>query len=192
MKNLDKSKKTWFTSDLHFGHNREFMYGPRGFSSIIAHDSWIIMNWNMKVKPNDEVYVLGDLMLGNDDWGMRCLSLLNGNIHIIIGNHDSDGRLEKYDQLLSVVSIEYATAFKYGKNYFYLSHYPTITSNYDDDKPWARRLINLHGHTHSKDKFYNDNPYMYNVSLDAHDNYPVSIDEIIEDIKQKKIERNDK
>ena len=37
---------------------------------------------------------------------------------------------------------------------------------------------------------YNDNPYMYNVGLDAHNNYPVSIEQIIIDIRQKKDELN--
>ena len=82
----------------------------------------------------------------------------------------------------------YAYQFKYNKHYLYLSHYPTITANYDDDKPWAKHLINLFGHTHQKEKFYNNNPYMYNVGLDANDNKPVSIDEILERIKEKKME----
>jgi calcineurin-like phosphoesterase family protein len=41
--------------------------------------------------------------------------------------------------------------------------------------------IYLFGHTHSKDKF--SYPHCYNVALDAHDNKPVEITEILEDIK---------
>ena len=26
--------KIWFTSDLHFCHDRDFIYGPRGFKSV--------------------------------------------------------------------------------------------------------------------------------------------------------------
>ena len=51
-----------------------------------------------------------------------------------------------------------------------------------------KRILNLFGHTHSKEKFYQDNPTMYNVALDAHNNTPVSIDQIIEDIKAKRDE----
>ena len=51
-----------------------------------------------------------------------------------------------------------------------------------------KRLINLHGHLHSKNKFYQDIPFMYNVALDAHNNAPVSFDEIISDIEAKKDE----
>lgn len=30
--------KIFLTSDLHFGHQREFLYGPRGFNTIQEHD----------------------------------------------------------------------------------------------------------------------------------------------------------
>ena len=59
-------------------------------------------------------------------------------------------------------------------------HYPTITANYDDDKPWAQHLcMPLFGHTHQEQPFYNNNPYMYNVGMDAHNCTPISIEEII-------------
>ena len=46
-------------------------------------------------------------------------------------------------------------------------------------------MINLYGHTHQKENFFNDNPYMYHVGLDAHNMYPVSIEQIIKDIEKK-------
>ena len=67
----------------------------------------------------------------------------------------------------------------------WLSHYPTITANYDDDKPWTKHMVNIYGHTHQQSKFYSDNPYMYCVCLDAHDNKLVSLEQIIEDVKEK-------
>ena len=45
--------------------------------------------------------------------------------------------------------------------------------------------LNLHGHTHSKDMFYEDRPYMFNVAVDAHNCYPVLLDDIIEHMKNK-------
>lgn len=145
----------------------------------------IIKNWNELVAPEDEVYHLGDVMLNDNEHGLKCINRLNGKIHLIIGNHDRGTRVELYKQCPNIISIDYAKEIKYKKHYFYLSHYPTITANYDDEKPWANHLINLHGHTHSKEKFYNNNPYMYCVCLDAHNNRPVSIDEILLDIKTK-------
>ena len=66
----------WCSSDLHFGHDRQFMYGPRGFSSIEEHDATIIENWNKIVKPNDTVYLLGDLMLNDNENGIKKLNQL--------------------------------------------------------------------------------------------------------------------
>ena len=40
-------------------------------------------------------------------------------------------------------------------------------------------------HTHSKEQFYNDTPFMYNVSLDAHDNRPVSIEQVLAEVKER-------
>ncbi len=182
-------KKIWFTSDLHFGHQKEFLWGPRGFESSLEHDEAIIRNWNSVIKSDDDVYVLGDLMLGDNEYGINCINKLTGNIHVILGNHDSETRITLYlEKCPNIIEITYAKEIKINKNYFFLCHYPTVTANYDDDKPWAKHLINLHGHTHFKDKFYNNNPYMYNVALDAHNNYPIEITEIIENIKNKKMQ----
>ena len=186
----------YFTSDLHFEHDKDFIWQARGFNDISEMNAEIVKRWNETVYPDDDVYVLGDLVLNDIEWGLKLISKLNGYIHIIRGNHDTDTKVERYLELPNVVSVDWALELKYKKAYFWLSHYPTITANYDDDKPWAKHLINLFGHTHQQNKFYEiikhagENPYMYNVGVDAHNCTPVSIDEIIEDIKRKKDELN--
>lgn len=185
-----EEKKIWFTSDTHFYHNKEFLWGGRGFNSPDEMVEKFIQNWNSVVKPNDEVYHLGDVMLNDDTQGMMYLENLKGKIHIIRGNHDTDTRVEKYKQLNNVVEITYATIIKYGKTHLYLCHYPTLTANYDDDKPWHKNLVNLFGHTHQQENFYNNNPYMYHVGVDSHNGKPIEIEEILEEIRQKKIELN--
>ena len=175
----------WFSSDLHFGHGKDFIYKARGFNSIEEHDKAIIDNWNNVVNEYDDVYLLGDLMLGDYDVGIESLVQLNGNIHtIIIGNHDTDNRIKLYIEELNPRYVSHADIFKSSKWRFYLSHYPTITSSFDDKKIYTH-LINLFGHTHQKDLFYNNNPYMYNVGMDAHNMFPVNIDTIKEDIQRK-------
>ena len=140
------------------------------------------------MRPNDDLYLLGDLMLGDNEHGLDCLRQLNGNLHILWGNHCTDVRKELYKTLPNVVeTLGYAGIFKYNKWRFYLSHYPTLTANYDDyDKPFRVRLWNLYGHTHSKNIFeFMDRGWQsYNIAVDAHDCCPVSIDQIIKDIKQ--------
>ena len=97
------SGKIFLTSDTHFGHDREFLWGPRGFKSSREHDEAVIANWNSVVGPEDTVYVLGDLMLGNNEYGKSCIERLNGNICLIRGNHDTDRRwFEVYPELPNV------------------------------------------------------------------------------------------
>lgn len=162
---------------------------PRGFKNIQEHDEIIINNWNSAIAPDDDVYFLGDLFLNDNKKGLEILSQLNGKIHFIIGNHDTDVRVELLKKHPKIVEINFAKRIKIGKHLFFLSHYPTITANYDDKK-LNEHLINLHGHLHDLNRFYNNNPYVYNVALDAHNNTPIEIQEILNDIRQKKEELN--
>lgn len=173
--------KIWLTSDLHFCHNKPFIYEPRGFSSIEEMNETIINNFNKVIDEDDDLYILGDLMLMNNDIGIEYINKLKGNIHIILGNHDSNMRVNYYMNCSKVKDIQYSYLTKYKKYHFYLSHYPVHLGNYDMQmsKMWC-----LHGHTHSKEKF-NDVDKNYNVALDAHNCFPVNIDDIIIDIQQK-------
>lgn len=172
----------YFTSDTHFGHNKTFLFEKRGFKSIQEHDMQLIKNWNEIVKPEDEVYHLGDVFLGDPENGINCINQLNGKIHIIRGNHCTDAKVERYKDCRNVVSIEWSTMLKIGKKYFYLSHFPSITKT-PEDAPNKQGIINLHGHTHQTTNFQEDgNFYIYHVGMDSHDLRPVSIDEIKADI----------
>ena len=175
----------WVTSDTHFGHDRDFVYGPRGFESISEHDKKIIENWNSVIAPNDVVYHLGDVMLNDNTYGMKCLGQLNGNIRIIPGNHDTPRRLALYGILPNVEVLRLAEIIKFDKHNFYFSHHPTITSNLDFDKPLKARLINICGHCHTKDKFEDmDKGVIYHVEMDAHDNFPIKLETALEEIKK--------
>jgi calcineurin-like phosphoesterase family protein len=176
--------KIFLTSDTHFGHDREFLWGPRGFSNYIDHDEEIIQRWNEVVGPDDIVYHLGDIMLGDNEYGMNCLRRLNGHIKIIRGNHDTDSRWSLYSTLPNVECLGWAEVIKYKKYQFYLSHHPTMTSNLEKAPYLRMHLINLFGHTHQRDKFYNDIPFMFHVGLDSHDCAPVLLDDAIEMMKK--------
>ena len=175
----------YFTSDLHFGHNKEFLYKPRGYDSLEEMTKDIILKWNSTVCDEDDVYILGDLMLTDTPVVHDQIKSLKGRLHIICGNHDTERRIELYRTFSNVVEVTYAKPLKYGKYHFWLSHYPTITSS-DDKEGLHKYLINLYGHTHqSLSPFYHDAieyvPWMYNVGLDCHHNRVVSIEQIIVD-----------
>lgn len=171
----------YFTSDTHFNHDRAFIWEPRGFGSIAESNQTLFDNWNAMVSPDDDVYMLGDFFLGIDlEFIQHTLDHLNGKIHLIRGNHDTNAKMDLYRNSDKVVEIADALWFDYQDRHFYLSHYPALTANLNDSPETA--VFNLHGHTHSKKRFYEDRPYMYNVAVDAQGNKPVSIDQIMAEI----------
>lgn len=184
--NSASSGRIFITSDLHFYHNKPFLYEPRGFRDIDSMVDAVVERWNAIVASNDDVYVLGDLMLNDDGKAMEKLKLLNGRIHIAIGNHDTDRRIELYKNLPNVVEASFAYRLRYKKLGFYLSHYPTICSNYSDGGKLCEKTINLCGHTHTSDPFHDwGKGVIYHCELDAHNNQPVLLDDIINDLKNK-------
>ena len=175
----------FFTSDTHFGHGKSFLFEPRGFSSVEEMNEAIIENWNKVVKPNDMVIHLGDTMLTDNEKGIEYFKRLNGQISLVWGNHDSDTRKKLLSALPNVIILGYAHQLKYGKLSIYMSHYPTLTSNYDQ-KHFSQHVLSLHGHTHQKTNWLDPkNPFLYHVGLDSHNNTPVHIDEVITDIRQR-------
>jgi calcineurin-like phosphoesterase family protein len=182
----------YLTSDLHLNHDKEFIYKARGFDNIWDMNRAIIDRWNETVKWDDDVYILGDCGLGGGgDQALAAikslLQQLQGHIHIIRGNHDSDSRVEMYETCYNVVDkVKYADMLKYKGYHFYLSHYTTLCSNLDTDKPLKARTINLCGHSHATNPFEDwDKGFIYHCEVDAHDCRPVLLDDIIEEIKEK-------
>lgn len=177
----------WVTSDSHFGHSKHFLYEPRGFKNIEEHDEAVIQNWNSLVKPDDIVYHLGDVMLNDDEHGLKCLQRLNGHIRMVRGNHDTNSRLFKYVECWNIESVgDWATVIKSGKQSIYLSHYPTITSNYDVDKPLKARVINVCGHSHTKDPFADwDKGLIFHCELDTNDCKPWNLEDILKAIRKR-------
>ena len=172
----------YFTSDWHIGHNKPFIYEKRGFNSIEEHDTTILQRCNKIVcNPDDELWILGDLCMGGDvkEWNRIYNNLICKNVHYLQGNHETDYKMDIYDRDYKFEFHGFADMMKIGKKMnFFLSHYPTMVGNHEDKKP----IWNLSGHTHSKDKFENGLNKIYNVSVDAHNCYPISIDHILKDI----------
>ena len=182
----------WITSDWHFNHNKDFIYTPRGVNNVWDMNEKIITNHNSLVEPNDYVYVLGDLCLGggsseNLRQCKKMIENMKGHLKIVLGNHDSAARIEMFAECWNVDAIlGFADMIKYNKYHFYLSHFPTLTSNLDYDKPLKQRTLNLCGHTHTTNPFLDaDKGYIYHCEVDAHECYPTNIEFIIQEFKNK-------
>lgn len=154
--------KVFFIADLHFGHKNilKFAEGKRQGATIEEHDEWIIAQWNSVVMPRDQVYLLGDVAFGSEN--LRKLERLNGQIHLLPGNHDT-GAIDKYEGL--VCNVISARKFR---GMFWISHIPIHPSCLQD-----RFCVHGHVHQHSlKDLNY------INVSVEAVNGIPVSLEEI--------------
>ena len=174
--------KIWLTSDLHFNHDKEFIWGPRGFKSVQEMNETLIKNYNSVISPEDTVYILGDCMLGQDHGaGMNLLSRLNGIKYIAYGNHDTDVRIQRYMDSNMFMDVTLGYRIKHNGIHFVLSHYPQLVTNHGKDQP----IWSIHGHTHSPNKF-SEVWHTYNINPEAHNNFPVCIDDIIKDIKENK------
>lgn len=81
----------YFTSDLHFSHANIARFCPqfRAQDGTDALNEQIIRVWNDTVSPDDIVYNLGDLSFARDVQTVsRHLERLNGEHHLVFGNHD--------------------------------------------------------------------------------------------------------
>lgn len=174
-------QKVWIMSDLHIGHNQEFIYKKRRFQSIEEHNQALIEKIKACIGEDDDFYILGDLALGDLDAASAWLRQIPGHVHIILGNHDTDRRVEFYESL--GWDVQFATVIRWGKQRFYLSHYPTNTSNEGEDI-LSLATVSLYGHTHQNWTWCSDQPFSYCVCPEAIGNRPIEIKEIIENLKQ--------
>ena len=55
----------YFTADHHFGHANIIRHCARPFQSVGEMDRALLDNWNARIKPQDTVYILGDLFFRN-------------------------------------------------------------------------------------------------------------------------------
>lgn len=171
----------YLTSDLHLFHDRKFIYEPRGFASCEEMTNHYIKMWQETVKPEDTVYVVGDFCLGNDfDLIKKVVLSLPGEIVLIIGNHDTDKKVEAYKDL--GIECKWADCIRCGKNKIILSHYVTMTAELTSNPKGC--VLNAHGHIHTKDKHHEDMPFLYNVSVDANDNKFVTPKQVVESFKE--------
>lgn len=137
------SNETYFLADTHLGHESIIRLSQRPFHNRDQMDECLIENWNRRVKPGDRVYFAGDFCWGNSNNAQKYLDQLNGEIHLIAGNHDGNGIL-KLDRWASVSVSKIITL--QGQKIF-LSHYPHV----EWPGQW-RGVLHLYGHVHGNNK----------------------------------------
>lgn len=141
----------YYISDLHFYHESLLTkMDKRGFSSCEEMHEYMIHRWNEKVRPQDEVVILGDVSMARGKATSEILDCLNGRLYLILGNHDNYLQDRRFD----------ASRFEWIKPYeelhdnkrkLILSHYPVFCYNgqYRRDKEGNPKTYMLYGHVHN-------------------------------------------
>ena len=128
-------------SDPHFGHQGvcKFMRNDgvtklRPWDTAEEMDEHLVKVYNERVKPNDKIYFLGDVVINRR--ALPTLARLNGDKVLIRGNHDifRDDEYREYFRELRSYHI---------MNGMILSHIPLHEASL------GRFGTNLHGHLHS-------------------------------------------
>ncbi len=142
----------YYIADLHFGHEvLNTKMDCRGFESAEAMDEYMIRQWNSKVRPGDEVVILGDFCIspyGED--ANRLLGRLNGRKCLIRGNHDR--YLDHRDfEPKHFQWIESYKEVKDNKRKVILSHYPIPFYNgqFRVNEKGDPKTYMLYGHVHN-------------------------------------------
>ncbi len=79
----------WYTSDHHFGHSNIIRYCERPFSFVGEMNEAMVERWNERISADDEVWVLGDVVMGSNHATLRRhVARLRGHKNLVPGNHD--------------------------------------------------------------------------------------------------------
>ena len=170
----------FFTSDTHFNHKNicrgvsswTDKTGTRDFLNLEVMNKTMIDNINAVVQAGDVLYHLGDFAFLPQRQTREVLDCLNGNIMIILGNHDTPSNL-LHDRVRVVPSY----AFQPEDVVIAMSHYPEKAAELAED-------IGFCGHIHTQWRSWKrpDGKLIYNLGTDVWNYHPVSLRDIDDDI----------
>lgn len=139
----------WFTADLHFFHKKVLCYrgllSPDDMSAeAVDHANYLMLiEWNARVRPEDTVYILGDVSFASPTKTAAMISRLHGNKFLIRGNHDSDRHVHAMEPYL--VTVRDYMMIKHQEQLIALCHYPMAVWDRGHYGAW-----HLHGHSHGQ------------------------------------------
>ena len=159
-------QKVWFVSDLHLGHNRPFILGPRNYKDINEAHEHTHQMLSEYVGPNDILFNLGDMVIGAQDktmeYAKRIVHFPCKQQYFIWGNHNA-GIQYLYDDCRRDLGLLADDVEIYPLNYpnspfVFLGHYAevwidgmrSILTHYPIAS-WngiSKGSYNIHGHCH--------------------------------------------
>ena len=141
----------YYISDLHFYHESlNIQMDCRGFEDAAGMNAHMIRQWNSRVRPRDEVVILGDLSVAKGPATNEITEQLNGKLYLIEGNHDKFLKDRKFDRSRFEWILPYAELYDH-KRKVILCHYPVFCYNgqYRKKKNGEDRTYMLYGHVHN-------------------------------------------
>lgn len=160
--------------EAHYSHTNIIRFCERPFATIREMDEALIANYNECVKPGDDVYHLGDFSFARNP--AEVFYRLNGNKHLILGNHD--WKRERELKKLPWGWIKHVYNLRAAGKKIWLSHFA--------HRAWPaghHGAIHLYGHSHSQLPDYGRST---DVGVDAWDYKPVHLDTILQMMKNRK------
>ena len=156
----------YYIADLHFFHDKlNEQMDNRGFESGEAMNEYMIRQWNSRVRPGDDVVILGDFCISRKgDEANELLGRLYGKKCLIVGNHDKylDSRAFHPELFKWIKPYE---ELNDNKRKVILSHYPIMCYNgqYRWGKDGLPKTYMLYGHVHNTYDEKLVNEYQENV-----------------------------
>ena len=161
-----KDQKIWFVSDLHLGHDKDFILNPRQYGNVteaLTHQWQVLTD---SIGPNDIVFNLGDAVIGagtnSAAYAKRVVMLPCKQQYYLWGNHNA-GMQQLYDECRHEIGLLADDVELYPLNYpnspfvfmghrieifidgqpVVLDHYPIASWNH-----MSKGGYNIHGHCH--------------------------------------------
>lgn len=179
----------FFTADTHFNHQAMITNGWRPFSSVEEMNETLVQRWNDQVRKNDQVWHLGDFGMGPDPEHLEFLQRLNGEKHLITGNHDKpwpgNRQSHKHQPKWREAGFSSIQAFarrRIAGRSVMISHFPYEGDHTGEDRYEQYRLLDdgeflLHGHVHDA---WQVKGRQINVGVDVWKFYPIPLEQIEE------------
>jgi calcineurin-like phosphoesterase family protein len=190
---IENPDKVFITSDTHFWHVNAIKYCARPWDTVEEMNQALVDNWNSVVGKDDHIYHLGDFSFGGIEKCNEFLQpgVLNGNIHLILGNHDTDRLLRDTVNYGRFCEITFQKILLIDGWTVFLNHFPFMDFSNNID----HKVAQLYGHTHEnpfvagtmieeKVKFLKWN--QYNIGVDNNDYRPISLARAMEIIKERR------
>jgi len=183
----------YFTSDPHFGHKRIIELCNRPFRDVDHMNTVIVNTINAVCEPDDDLWILGDVVMGSFVENIKLLGRLAPRLHLVAGNHDrihpayraSDDKKKEaalmYMEYFETMTRTSTSQVIAGQNVL-LNHFPYEGDSHGEDRyselrPEDNGLPLIHGHVHNE---WRTRGRQFNVGVDVNNFRPVHEDTIAE------------